>query len=185
MILIGVDPGLQTGYAVLDDDKVGLGAVDLWHGLDALIDRKLPDAIIVENFRLFPHMARTLIGNELLTVRVIGVLQYLCEQRGIKLVFQEPSVKAGLNIIKQPGLRIEHPYDALAHIIYYLKQIGEPLSPTLVGFLKKERIRRDKADQGGPRQLSDFLPKSDPFQTKVPTKRPRRPARRKRNVSTP
>jgi len=162
MRLLAVDPGISSGYALYDGNKLEFGVVELWHGLDALIDRFKPDVVIVENFRLFPHMAKSLANNTFLTVRVIGVVQYICELRGIKLIEQEPSVKMGYPI-RKPREMAEHAKDSVQHIIHYLMQHGEPLG-ALAGFIKEKCDKVNKEWEG---QISDFQPESDPFQVKI------------------
>jgi hypothetical protein len=85
------DPGEMSGYAVIEADPsrpreapriLMSGQCPWWSCFHAILDSAI-DRVVVEEFRLFPDKALALIGSE-----VIGVIRYLAEQGGIRVIGQ-------------------------------------------------------------------------------------------------
>jgi len=131
MRVLAFDPGKTTGWALVDGTHYEGGELLSWYGADRLIIKLHPDVVVVESFRLFPHMAKTLIGSTFPTVEVIGTLKYMTEHHmGCPLVLQEPSeAKQIRRLPPKERLPIGHklsPHEksALQHAILYLKRQG-------------------------------------------------------------
>lgn len=135
MIILSLDPGETTGYAVVEPEgwpkefpKVHeRGVISLWRGLRALIERYHPDVIVAEEYRLYPNKARTQYHDRILPARVLGVIQYLAEEYGIPHVFQSASVGKAARLPEEIFERVRtlaHERDALCHAIAYLNSKG-------------------------------------------------------------
>jgi predicted RNase H-like nuclease (RuvC/YqgF family) len=126
MIVMGVDPGETTGCVVVDSETKEIlfeEEIELWHGLAEIIQKFSPEAVVVEDFRLYPTHAKSLIGSDFPASRVIGVLEYLVETHGIKLEKQMASsiFVARKTFLKDAGSG-PHTGDALAHALFYIKK---------------------------------------------------------------
>ena len=71
-----------------------------------LVEEASIDALIVEEYRLYPEMAREQGYSDFATSKIIGVIEYLAEVRGIPLFMQGASVKKRARRI---GERAEFP----------------------------------------------------------------------------
>jgi len=82
------------------------------------------DAIIIEEFRLYPWTAKSLIWSDMPVCKLIGKIEYICEKNGIKVVFQKASIKR-LPFVKKElkgkKFKTQHERDAYMHLVYYLK----------------------------------------------------------------
>lgn len=135
MIILSVDPGETTGYAVCDSSQMSqdgmptlieTGVLSRWRGLRSRIEEHTPDVIVAEKFVLYAGRAKALNHSTLVVVRVLGVIQYLAEEMGIRLVEQSASVgksaRLPAKILKE--CREEHIRDALRHTLAYLRSVG-------------------------------------------------------------
>ena len=86
----------------------------------------------MENFKVFPNKKLNLAWNELYTVKVIGVIEYIFGGE-IPIVFQQPSDKVtAIKLIKgdvwpfeipkkiRKEFSTEHEWDAYCHLVYYV-----------------------------------------------------------------
>jgi len=94
-VIAGIDPGRRQSGFVLVRTLPALGIVSGGRTkndrvCDQLWELNL-EAIVMENYRLYPWMAKTMIWNDLLEVRMIGRIQEIARRRGIKLVEITPS----------------------------------------------------------------------------------------------
>jgi len=127
-MILSLDPGEQTGYIVgcAVDEGYGVtiaGQFPLWHMVESLIDSYKPSAIVYESFRLYPQAARAKSWSSFPTVEVIGVVKYLAEKYGIKLVAQPASIKKNVALKRHVvGVTGPHARDALRHLIYFIEK---------------------------------------------------------------
>lgn len=129
---LALDPGNSTGWATFDGkgNPINYGTI---RGKESFYKflKRLPDtveAIICEDFKLYPWKSMQQAWSQLDTVRLIGVIEYWCAMHGKVLVFQNPSVKtiaykwAGIAVPKNKDMT--HETDAYVHGVYYLQSIG-------------------------------------------------------------
>lgn len=106
--VLSIDPGETTGYAWVQyregQPTVSLvwRALGVWNSIEqcnqhlpVLLSRaqKLmcsdgepaPPHVVVEDFRIYPHMASTLIGNRIYTAKELGRIELLCYQQDPEL----------------------------------------------------------------------------------------------------
>lgn len=140
-VLLSVDPGETTGYAVVElapltpengstPNVIERGIISTWHGLDTLIEEFEPEIIVVEKFMLYPHKARALSFQSSVCDRVIGVVHYLAEQREIP-VYEQPAA-VGKRVILPSAMvrriRTVHERDAIKHASAFLRRYKWPTS---------------------------------------------------------
>jgi hypothetical protein len=58
-------------------------------------------------------------------IRTIGAVELICEERGIQMAFQSPSVLRFAQKMSRGMHKSKHVRSACAHVIYYLKKRGE------------------------------------------------------------
>lgn len=149
--VLAVDPGVTCGVAGLiigRDSEFGF-EVDWCENIEpAELYRRLHDAayvdakVVVEEFRLYPHMARQQAWSQMETCEVIGVVKYLCVRYDLDLYMQKALVKkpargiavregmpmkdrmlgSGKGRYKGPDFDYtgpQHRRDALAHGVYW------------------------------------------------------------------
>jgi len=133
MIILALDPGETTGYVIVqaakangtepDIDIEDTGVLSLWRGVDHLIEEHEPQLIIAEQYRLLPSKAKSQSYSIIVSSRVLGVIQYLAEERKIPLILQSPPVARFHRLPKEIFRRTrgEHIRDAMLHIWAYLK----------------------------------------------------------------
>jgi len=138
MRYVAFDPGGSTGFceaiATLSDrtfqvvksctidwsDRFKVG--DLLQGTD---EAPLPDAVIVESFRLYQHRAKEQIGSDFPSSQVIGMIEMIAWQIGIldKVVYQPASNISRVQVLPEhkPSVAAsEHARDAYRHLRYYI-----------------------------------------------------------------
>lgn len=92
-----------TGWALFTDGELAdfgdIAAEDhsslehYFHKHAMLIDRKSPNTIVIENFKLQPGKAMQQSWSELETSQLIGYMRMVAYMEGIKIVFQDPKDK--------------------------------------------------------------------------------------------
>jgi hypothetical protein len=131
MIILSLDPGETTGYAVVEPldwpNQFPIvherGVISLWRGLRGLIEEHRPDVIVAEEYRLYPNKAKTQYNDRIMPARVLGVIQSLAEEYSIPHVFQSASVGKAARLPDEVFQRVRtlaHERDALCHAIAYL-----------------------------------------------------------------
>lgn len=115
---MGIDPGETTGVAVMQENILIFEAEagTTWKVID-WIESFNPEVVVVENF--FIRRGRPC--NYHAAIKMIGVIEYFCDELKIKHVLQSPSI---LTIMKRwvPGsIKSPHTKSAIAHLMYYLK----------------------------------------------------------------
>lgn len=140
MILLGIDPGITTGYALLEAkgarDFVSLdaGAVRGQEGIDYLLTiTPKPDVYVIETFTLWPKLAVKVAQDDpsLLTSQCIGALTFNLWKRRAQVVFHQPANKKSCpdSLIRQVGLwrpssdQTPHERDAIRHAIIHARMI--------------------------------------------------------------
>ena len=130
MKVAALDPGKHCGFAFMElGDKLhqcGL-VMDDYHYVSELldmIDRFNPNVLVIEDFRLSPHKAMQQSWDKMETPRIIGILDYWAWQRGLPVIFQQPSTKQAFPDarLKKMGLYQSniHTRDAIRHGLYFL-----------------------------------------------------------------
>lgn len=130
--LLVLDPGETTGWALFEDGKLsaaGQAATkrEGWRCIHSLLMDIKPDMLVYENYRVYEHKLERHSNSEVYTVRLIGVIEYLCdivcgiphynqmahEAKGF--VSDDKLQKWGYY---KPGLK--HARDAIRHGCYFL-----------------------------------------------------------------
>lgn len=131
MRILGIDPGKNTGYSVvqLEGRKLrptGELGVCKNESIDAIKDLiESIDLVVIEDFLIRPDKARkgNFDYNNMVAPRIIGKIELLCELTGTRLEKQPASVKPpayGISNMKYvPGKKGMHWQDAHAHACYY------------------------------------------------------------------
>ncbi len=140
MLILGLDPGKSTGYALIEvvDRNIALKdfGVEKNEQVSKISDLiSQSDLVICEDFKLRPEMARagSLDYDNMVASRVIGKIELLCDLSKTKMVKQQPSLKpvaygfAGMRYVK--GKKNMHWQDAFAHAVYYSvkNQLASPV----------------------------------------------------------
>lgn len=137
--ILGVDPGGTTGLCLVEAVEpktrpvvVATYQIPDWHGLDKILDTPGISHVVAEDFRLFASKAGAQVGSQFIAAKVIGVLEYLCEQRDKPLVLQPASNKVFFDNRKLlengyiPGdyqkktTEWRHAIDSIRHVLYWL-----------------------------------------------------------------
>lgn len=82
--LLCLDPGETTGWAVFEDGALTASgqAPTLnggWNVIDALFADVNPTVVIYENYRVYEHKLSRHANSEVYTLRLVGVIEYLCD----------------------------------------------------------------------------------------------------------
>lgn len=137
MKILGIDPGEHTGVVLMDTDQPNALKATLvvtWHGLDDIIHTHHPDIIVMESFRLYPHMAQTMIANDFPSSQVIGVVKYLAEKVNIPVAMQPASMA---KYVKPKRMfPSPHLHDAYCHIEAYRRKHGDKVCKAYEGDLQ-------------------------------------------------
>mgnify|MGYP003812934245 CR=1 FL=1 len=130
--LLCLDPGETTGWAVFEDAKLTASgqattAASGWHEIDRLFSDIQPTMVVYENYRVYAHKLERHSNSEVYTLRLVGVIEYLCEvKHGILYYNQMASQAKGFvtdDKLKQWGMyQIGHRHarDAIRHGCYFL-----------------------------------------------------------------
>jgi len=85
-LILGLDPGGTTGYAVVDGGgrvvRAGSFAWQDWATLEELLALPGLVAVVAERFALYGHKAGAMVGNEFEASQVLGATRLLLHQRG-------------------------------------------------------------------------------------------------------
>lgn len=127
MLILGVDPGLNTGYCFLNDGIIGefgivKGKEEIYTWLGSL--PKI-DVMIVEDYIVRPAKSGGFdhSWNKGFTLRIIGALELYAFAKGIPFILQQPSIKAvasGMEFGKPYKKQTNrHWHDAHLHAAYW------------------------------------------------------------------
>lgn len=133
--LVVFDPGETTGWAYVDLTecktptdvfvRIRGGAFSLWSGARELIASA--DAVIYETFLLRGYKARHLVGTDIPTLQVVGVIRAAAEERKLKVFGQAPvDAKRAFpdSLLQRYGLLDDSPHvrDAYRHLLLFLRK---------------------------------------------------------------
>lgn len=133
---MAIDPGeVHCGVAIFEAGVCVETNEVRPSALYGMIERMLLNAVVIEEFRLYPDKAKVQGYSQLKTVEVIGVVRYLCERERIPLIEQGASIKkvakaqmtargvGNLAVTQKSG---GHAADAVLHGWYYTnRRIGK------------------------------------------------------------
>lgn len=91
--ILAIDPGITIGWALFLDgeatemDEIQLGEFTYW-----LEDSITPDLIVVEDYKLFKHLALQQSGSHLETVRCIGIIESYTTRYRVPLIKQPSGI---------------------------------------------------------------------------------------------
>lgn len=164
MRVLALDPGDRVGWARADVDPSSGTWDDFRHGITPLKDMALAvhervtggrnrrplehersyDLVVCEDWRLYPHLAKTMVGSAFPSVQFIGMVKLSCWLSGTKYVTQGAAIKttadkvmAKLNpelheLVTKPIAHDDgHDLDAIRHLYFWTyrnTQIGEHVS---------------------------------------------------------
>jgi hypothetical protein len=145
MKILAIDPGERVGWATgtITPDGEGHALTVTGQGVDTLRDFSLSleqhvreaDVVIYETWRLYPHMAKKMIGNDMQPSQLIGIIRFVCwKDPSVKVVTQGASIKntALKTMPEELHERMElsteqHDQDAIMHLWhYYWKNYAQP-----------------------------------------------------------
>jgi Holliday junction resolvasome RuvABC endonuclease subunit len=136
MIILSLDPGETTGYAIVDarhfpgdpnDHGVrAAGVISKWRGIRKIMDAYKPVAVVAEQYRLYPGLARAQSFSTMVAARVLGVIEFLCESRNIPLIEQAASVGKSYKLPPDVHKMFRNPHvrDCLRHAMAYIRTQG-------------------------------------------------------------
>ena len=133
--LLSIDPGETCGWSYFKDyelsevgeikidtqDNTMLDGSPLWR----LFETHSPALVIVEGYRIYPHMTKQHTWNALYTPKLIGYIEAICQHYGIKYTIQLASSKQFCTNEKLKQWELyyagrKHANDAIRHACYYL-----------------------------------------------------------------
>lgn len=110
---------------------------EYWAAHRKLIEKQLPDTVVIEDYKLFGHKSKEQIGSSLETPQLIGYLEMICWDLNILVYYQSPSTKTrhkdeilvNMGIVEKKGQKHYykgeitnlHKRDALRHNLYFCK----------------------------------------------------------------
>lgn len=130
--LLSIDPGKTTGYAIFDPRKKKLLEADELDWSNFIHDF-LPgwltlsdDRVVIEKYRIRRGTVSANLGKDLRTVKEIGVIEWLCEERGIEYNLQPAGI--GKEFFNRKRLEEndcwivgkQHARDAIRHGLYFM-----------------------------------------------------------------
>jgi len=119
MIVVGVDPGRVTGLCAFEDGEFREGVeAKSYDEVVSFIHRLDPDVVVIEDFRV----RRGQPSDYHPSIRMIGVVDFLCQRRRTPMVVQSPSIlrmTLGDQIVLH---RSRHVRAAAAHVSYYTRK---------------------------------------------------------------
>lgn len=82
--LLCLDPGETTGWAIYEDAKLSAAGhamtkAEGWECIDRLFTDTQPMVVLYENYRVYQHKLERHSNSEVYTLRLVGVIEYLCD----------------------------------------------------------------------------------------------------------
>ncbi len=130
-MILAVDPGGTTGWAVYDDGEVYAGQDDQIHFFACVKALPRPSVIVVERYTITPHTAK--LSQQTTALEVIGFLRYWAWEHDADFVMQTPAdakrfAQVGTDKharldaagwTQRPLAKFDHANDALRHLLLY------------------------------------------------------------------
>lgn len=135
-VILALDPGERTGWAIGKVTEAGeltvqgqgvlpVREMGMWL-YETLVQEKDIDVLVYETWRLYPHMAKKMVGNDMQPSQVIGMARLCAWLGGQDLVTQGATIKKTAmktmpdEIKMRFGLSTEqHDQDALMHLWHH------------------------------------------------------------------
>lgn len=136
--LLVLDPGHTTGWTVFEKGELTasgqINTIEKWENIDNLFNDVQPTMVLYENYRVYAHKLERHSNSEVFTVRLVGVIEFLCDvmwqiphynqmAHQAKGFVTDDKLKAWGYYVK--GQR--HARDAMRHGLYFLlfaKELG-------------------------------------------------------------
>jgi len=134
-ILLCLDPGETTGFAVFNREKlVRFGELSgtIKHNdinsalLTNFIHEIQPTHIVCEDYRIYSHKLKRHAYSRVMTIRLIGAIEFICQMENIPLTFQMAAQAKGFvtdERLKNWGFwyrGVKHARDAIRHGLYFI-----------------------------------------------------------------
>lgn len=131
MNFVSIDPGdIHVGWVRWEDSQpVHLEELTPDECAKQMKFLRGQDVIALEDWRLYPDKANTMIGSDMPTCQLIGVIKYLAEENGIPVLMQGAGIKEPTRgvlrhrdvtlLSKQMGLS-DHVQDAELHGYHFM-----------------------------------------------------------------
>ncbi len=134
MYIVSFDPGETTGVVVgnwVADREFGIVHAEeiFWTERfvrpEIILSSWMPEYIVIESFRLYPHAARTQIGKDFPSAQVIGTIETYANMLGLldRVHKQPASVRSSVQIEPKHKVMLEssvHVADAYKHLRYFI-----------------------------------------------------------------
>ncbi|MNW46053.1 hypothetical protein D3C74_233310 [compost metagenome] len=130
--LLCLDPGETTGWSVFENGKLTAWGqaktlANGWSEIDKLFTDVKPTMVIYENYRVYSHKLSRHENSEVYTLRLVGVIEFLCEVMWNILYYNQMAHQAKGFVsddkLKQWGMYQtgqKHARDSIRHGIYFL-----------------------------------------------------------------
>jgi hypothetical protein len=130
--LLCLDPGHTTGWSVYENGKLtteGQAATmaEGWKCIDQLFLDVQPTMVVYENYRVYAHKLERHSNSEVYTLRLVGVIEYLCEVK-CQIPFYNQMAQQAKGFMTDDKLKkwgmynrgMRHARDAVRHGGYFL-----------------------------------------------------------------
>lgn len=132
--LLAIDPGETVGYAWIEHNGDSIHDVnadqkdwrDFLHYLEAWLENNQSFRVLIENYTVRKNTIAANLNKELVTVKVIGVIEWLCENKGVEITFQPAGIGNAFfdkQRLKEMDLWVvskKHARDAIRHGMWHL-----------------------------------------------------------------
>ncbi len=132
--IVSVDPGGTCGYCILEQRNEDISLIEVdqkpWKEFIHYSDHNLLlgkyDTVVIEKYRVKRSTIQANLGKNLRTVKIIGVLEFLCEKRKLNYYLQPAGIGKSFfdrDRLEEYNMWIvgkEHARDAIRHGLYYL-----------------------------------------------------------------
>jgi len=116
--IIGIDPGVTTGVAIYQNGSLRGGEITSYREIADLLESERPEIVVIEDFYI--RRGKPSIYHP--SIRMIGVVEYLCQELEIKFIIQSPSILTAMRWILPRGTGSPHVKAAMCHLLYHLKK---------------------------------------------------------------
>lgn len=130
--LLSLDPGETTGWAVFEHGELtaagqALTMANGWTEIDRLFADIQPTMVIYENYRVYEHKLSRHANSEVYTLRLVGVIEYLCDVKH-KIPYYNQMAHQAKGFVSDEKLKqwnyyktgMKHGRDAIRHGCYFL-----------------------------------------------------------------